>query len=51
MKAIKSNRHDTCSVKKLFMQRQQLSGGITQYFHVLNDRQGFVGVTVDIIME
>jgi len=33
------------------MQRQQLSGGITQYFHILNDKQGFVGVTVDMIME
>jgi len=51
LEAIEYDRHDTYSVKKLFVRGQQLSGEITQYLHALNSEQRFFGIKMDVVME
>ena len=51
LKTIEHNGHDAYSVKKLFIQRQQSPGKITQHFHTLDSRQCFVGIKMNMLMK
>jgi len=51
LKTIEHNGHDACAVKKLFIQRRQSPGKITQHFHALDSRQGFVGIKMNMLMK
>ena len=51
LKAIKNNRKNTTSVKKSFPTRNETVSRISEDFHILDHRDHFVHIEIDMLMK
>ena len=49
--AIGGDEKDTTSVKKMFLKRDEASGGVPEDFHTLDCQNHFVSIEVDVLMK